>query len=224
MISTGNDIVALKSVNKSRTNDYKFYSKILAAAEQALHCQPEISDIPFENYVWLLWSVKEAAYKYLKRTDPSLLFSPTKIIVTHIKIPLNRFVFKFEDVELEGSPGDEGFYSGNVQYGSKPIYFRSIITSEWISTVVNEHKNFGNVHWGIRAIDNAGYEHQSKAVREFVLSKLNPIYNHNLQIAKSPVGYPVILKDELDICIPVSMAHDGNFVAYSFISPSTSNN
>ncbi|MDF2432028.1 MAG: hypothetical protein JWP44_1659 [Mucilaginibacter sp.] len=224
MISTGNDIVALKSVNKIRTNEYNFYSKILAAAEQALHCQPEINGIPFENYVWLLWSVKESAYKCLKRNDPSLLFSPTKIIVTHIKTPLNQSAFKSADVELENPAGEDDFYNGKVQYGPKIFYFRSIITGEWISTVVNEHENFENVHWGIRTIDNTGYKHQSNAVRQFVLSKLNSIYDNDLQIVKSPVGYPVVLNDELDMCIPVSMAHDGNFVAYSFISPSINNN
>ena len=67
MISTGNDIVALGLINKQRTCEPRFYSKILSASEQALYHQSEFTALPFEHYVWLLWSVKESTYKFLKR-------------------------------------------------------------------------------------------------------------------------------------------------------------
>ena len=64
MISAGNDIAALAKVNKERIPQPRFYSKILSDSERALYHQPQLTILPFENYVWLLWSVKESVYKY----------------------------------------------------------------------------------------------------------------------------------------------------------------
>ena len=54
MISAGNDIVALASINIQRTNEYRFYSKILTAYEQELYNGHQFAGLPFEHYVWLL--------------------------------------------------------------------------------------------------------------------------------------------------------------------------
>jgi phosphopantetheinyl transferase (holo-ACP synthase) len=224
MTSTGNDIVALGSVNKQRTGEFRFYSKILASTEQALYHQPEFAATPFENYVWLLWSVKESAYKYMKRINPHLVFSPTKIIITVIEIPTSQTVNKSESIQWEGRGHTGGLYSGKLQCGTDTFYFISKVNSEWISTVVNDTENFEDVCWGIQSIDNSGYEHQSKAVRKVLLNKMNSIYTGNLLVNKSPVGYPIILRDLEDANIPVSLAHDGHFVAYSFVLPSFQTN
>ena len=87
MKSTGNDIVALGSVDKHRTGQYRFYSKILSASEQTLYQQMQFANLPFEHYLWLLWSVKESTFKFLKRTKPELIFSPAKIIIQYLEIP-----------------------------------------------------------------------------------------------------------------------------------------
>ena len=224
MKSVGNDIVALRSVDKQRTSQFRFYSKILSALEQALYHQPQFAEIPFENYVWLLWSVKESAYKYLKRTIPGSVFSPTKIIIQHIEIPVGPLINKFEGIQWESNGYNEEFYRGKVIYGSHTFYFQSKISEEWIATVVNDNENFENVWWGIQSIDDAGYYHQSKAVRTLLLNKLNSFFPGDLQVEKNPVGYPVILKDLEDLHIPVSLAHDDRFVAYSFILNPLNNN
>jgi phosphopantetheinyl transferase (holo-ACP synthase) len=217
VISTGNDIVAMGSVNKQRTNQFRFYSKILSATEQSLYHQPEFADLPFESYVWLLWSVKEAAYKYLKRTTPGLIFSPTKIIITHIDLPLCQLMNKLEGMQWEGSVYDEELYAGKVQFGSDILYFQAKVTVDWISSVVNSRESFENVYWGVQSINDTAYEHQSKAVRAFLLNRLDPFFTGDLLVGKSPAGYPVIIQNAEALSIPVSLAHDGCFVAYSFI-------
>ncbi len=205
-------------MNKERTNQYRFYSKILCSSEQALYHELQFAGLSFENYVWLLWSVKESAYKYLKRNLTDLVFSPTKIVIQLIETPCAHSVVKSQDTEWDsGGYGDE-LYSGSVNYGPQILYFRSKVSGEWITSVVNGHQNFENVKWGIRSIDNAGYQHQSKAARTLLLNKLNTIFPGNLQVQKNPVGYPVILKGAQDMRIPASLAHDGRFVAYSFIN------
>ena len=82
MTGIGNDIIDLKHSNNNRAADKQFYTKILHGAELELYSQTSFSS--FEQFVWLLWSIKEAAYKYLKRNEPALLFVPHKIIVQEL--------------------------------------------------------------------------------------------------------------------------------------------
>ena len=67
MISTGNDIVALKAINVARTKQQKFYNKIITGSEKALYEGQFSERLPFEYFVWLAWSVKESVFKYLQR-------------------------------------------------------------------------------------------------------------------------------------------------------------
>jgi phosphopantetheinyl transferase (holo-ACP synthase) len=220
LISTGNDIVALRSVNNERTSEYRFYSKILSASEQALYQQPSIAQIPFGHYVWLLWSVKESAYKYLKRSMPDLLFSPTKIVIVDISVPKNGGDDKPASLTWDSTENAGEFYTGKAVYGDSCIYFRSMISTEWIASVVNSTEDFKGVHWGIRYISHAGHAHQSKEARALLLKKISSFTPGELQIKKSPVGYPVILNQGIDTQIAASLAHDGAFVAYSSVLPS----
>ena len=72
MISAGNDIVSLTATNVTRTKSPEFYSKIISPAEKALFDTLDQEVLPFHRFVWLLWSVKESAFKYLHRLDPIL--------------------------------------------------------------------------------------------------------------------------------------------------------
>jgi len=216
MRSTGNDIVALALVNNQRTGQFRFYSKILSASEQELYYQPEIQQLPFENYVWLLWSVKESAYKYLKRLDPTLIFSPTNIIIQHIVIPGVSFDEPVA-AQWESTGKDDGLYHGKVVCGLRTLYFRAKINEAWIASVVNEDECFDDVSWGVKSINNAGYKYQSLEARLALINKLSELLPGDLRIEKSPVGYPVIVNNGEETGVPASLAHDGYFVAYSFV-------
>jgi phosphopantetheinyl transferase (holo-ACP synthase) len=210
--STGNDIVALASVNQERTLQTRFYSQILSVSEQAQYQQSEILKIPFWIYVWLLWSVKESAYKYLKRHQPELEFAPTKTIVSDI------------GAYTPGAENWEGIddyesYQGRVSYQSETLYFRSKISADWIVTVVNDTDNFDNIYWGVKEIANSDNASRSSEVRVFLLRKLQTFYPGQLQISKSGIGYPVVLHDGEELPVPVSLAHDGGFVGYSIAPP-----
>ncbi|WP_448699580.1 4'-phosphopantetheinyl transferase superfamily protein [Mucilaginibacter sp. AW1-3] len=216
MKSTGNDIVALGSVNKLRTNRFNFYSKILSVSEQQLYQSSRLTSLSFEYYVWLLWSVKESAYKYLKRLEPQLIFSPVNIIV-QTTAPAEGHLEKDHTLfECESKTFSREFYTGKVTYAAHTLYFRSIITTDWITTVVNDTESFENVYWGVKTINDVDNESRSTEVRDFLLNKLSKFFG-TLRIEKSPVGYPFIFKHERDLHIPASLAHDGRFVGYSFI-------
>lgn len=219
MISTGNDIVSLKAINPQRTKQAQFYSKIISPSELELYRTEGFAEIPFENFVWLLWSIKESVYKFQKRNFHDLKFSPLKIIIQKINFPPGKSVTKFESLQYErDSFYKKEFHSGNVCSGNDILYFRSIIHEELLSTVVSNDEKFENTWLGIKSIDNNDYEIQSKEVRSFLLNKLSAIFpNDNFSIRKSIIGYPVLFREKEEINIPVSLAHHDHFVGYSFL-------
>jgi phosphopantetheinyl transferase (holo-ACP synthase) len=215
MNSTGNDIVSLNAINISRTRQQRFYSKILAAFESTLYNQHQ-TKITFENFVWLLWSVKESAYKFLQRNNPGLVFSPTRCVVTQLEIPAEYQIIKSITPTLEGIGfDDQPVFKSIITFGFETLYSRSIIDRDFIFSVVNRDNDFDNTGWGIKRIDNACSDSQSAEVREFLLEKLkNVLPSNNLQIIKNSHGCPILVNGEINI--PISLAHHGNWVAYSY--------
>jgi phosphopantetheinyl transferase (holo-ACP synthase) len=97
VISAGNDIVALNAIDKGRSCMPAFYSKFITSAELSLHNPAQLS---LDSFIWLLWSVKESAYKYLKRTDNELVFSPIKLSVSKIEFIVDPDFVKPETDQL----------------------------------------------------------------------------------------------------------------------------
>lgn len=219
MKSTGNDIVALKLVDKERTNQFRFYSKILSASEQELYNQYQLKAFSFEHYVWLLWSVKESAYKYLKRLTPGLLFSPTKIIIQQIQpsVSPNKPVSNFID---DGISISQKNYCGKFTYNGQSLYFRSAINEEWIASMVSDTEDLDNVCWGVGRVVNSDNESRSAGARAMLLAQLNSRLPGVLHIEKSAVGYPVILQNGDVTGTVASLAHDGPFVGYAYLADS----
>jgi len=202
MLGTGNDIVALAAIDIQRTRQVKFYSKILSAFEQHLCVENELQ-LPLENFVWLAWSVKESVYKFLQKSMPDLVFSPTKIIITKLDPGL----------DFEGKV----VYKGIVQYHSYTLYSRTIIDKDYIFSVVNFSDDFRQTSWGVKQIVSSEHAYQSSAVREFLLADLNKLFpGNNFTIDKSRHGWPFIMNDNKEIPLPVSLAHHHCYVAYSF--------
>jgi len=216
MISAGNDVVALAAIDIRRSNTLAFYSKFTLVPELSVYDEPGFKRMPFHVFTWMLWSVKESAYKYFKRLDTKLIFSPTRIIVQDIAAPkANNNVTT--DI-WESDAQDEGFYHGKVTFGEKTLYFRSKITDQFIATVVNDKANFENVYWGVKYINDTKHAEQSAAVRFFALNKLKTVSKkESLQIGKKSAGIPIIINDGEVTGIPVSLAHHGHFVSYSLL-------
>lgn len=212
MISTGNDIVALNAINIARTKQSNFYNKIISATEKDLYDQQLSDKLLFENFVWLLWSIKESVYKYLQRITPELVFSPTRIIISNIYFPADQTITTLQGRDFL----NDSVYKGTASFGPHTLFFRSIISEGFIFSVVNHADNFESVLWGVQLVDSSEPEDQSKAVRVFLMEMLKTLFpDADLQIAKSPHGYPVILKDGAEIPVPVSLAHHGHYVVYS---------
>jgi phosphopantetheinyl transferase (holo-ACP synthase) len=215
--SIGNDIVALNAIDIQRTNTPAFYLKILTPAEHGLYTPARNARLSFAHFVWLLWSVKESAYKYLKRIDNNLIFSPTKIEVQHTVHQTIYPPVLTAPVWENSNAADEYLYTGDVTHNTDKLYFRSYVTAEAIITVVNHTPAFDNVYWGYRLIDASDSNSQSKQVREFALTRLQTILKtENLQIQKDAAGVPCIVNDKIKMDLPISLAHHDHFIAYSF--------
>jgi phosphopantetheinyl transferase (holo-ACP synthase) len=218
IISAGNDIVDLGTINATRTKDQRFYTKFITGTETTLYNQPHLADMPFEYFVWMLWSVKESVYKFMQRHNPGLVFSPSKIIVEQIESHRKASIPTITQPEIEA----EGFaglttYNSIIAFGADNFYSRSIINSNYIATIVNNSNDLENIYWGIKRIDQSEPEYQSRAVRQFLLKKLASVFDtDDLRIIKNTSGCPVLFSGDLRVDIPVSLAHHGHYVAYAF--------
>jgi phosphopantetheinyl transferase (holo-ACP synthase) len=210
MKSTGNDIVALGATDPHRTGSARFYSRILAAGEQLLFSQQAFPDLPFDHYVWLLWSIKESVYKYEQRIRPALAFAPLKITVGQVLPPHKD----------EPPPPKDEFYKAIVQSGETTLYSRSIIRNGMIASVVSNDKNFEHTRWGFTPIAHSTYADQSASVRSLATGELNTaLSRNNLRIEKNRFGVPVIRDEEEVLDIPLSLAHHGHYIAWSYLLP-----
>jgi hypothetical protein len=179
--------------------------------------------MPFEVYVWLAWSIKEAAFKYFKRQAPDLIFSPTKINIQRIHFPeictLNEPGYALHETT---SFSANFTYQSVVQYGSAFLSSQSVISRQFIYSVVNEKESFDNIWWGIKAIEFSNSVAQSAGVRSFILEKLYALFpGLNMKIDKSRHGYPLLLNGEKEMNIPISFTHDHHYAAYSFVLSDT---
>ena len=218
MTSVGNDIVSLNAINIVRAKEPAFYSKILSDSEKALYQKPGFTGIPFENFVWLLWSLKESAYKYMQRLEPDLVFSPIKFRVKLLQLPIRYTVKKFEDTETEDLDFDDNVVlKGEITYGPVTLYSRSLIYHEFIASVVNGSQYFENIFWGIKLICNPDPSNQSIEVRKFLIDRLQRLFPLNdYTLEKSPYGFPFLLnKKNEEVGIPVSLSHHSHFVTYA---------
>jgi phosphopantetheinyl transferase (holo-ACP synthase) len=220
MTSAGNDIVSLTAINVTRTKGPEFYSKIISPSEKELYNTLDHQILPFEYFVWLLWSVKEAAFKYLHRLNPKTLFIPVRFVVSQLEIPADWQVISFPGDETTAK-GFDGFPVINsvVSHGDNELYAKTIIHKEFISSVVNYTKSFDHVYWGIKRIEDTTNKYQSASVREFAVHNLQSILGvTELIISKNADEVPVLLNAGQGIDLPVSLSHHECWVGYSFLT------
>ena len=213
MSGTGCDIVALKAINVARSQQSRFYSKIIVDAEKSFYDKALSAVMPPEHFVWLAWSVKESVFKYLQRLNPDLVFSPSKISLSGLEPPSAEAISHFEARDFNKGT----VYESVIDYNPHTFYSRTIITDDFIFSVVNHINNFEKVMWGIKKIDSTDTDDQSKAVRTFALAMLNTLFpDSELEIDKNRHSCPIILKDDVETPVPISLAHHDQWVAYSF--------
>ena len=136
MISAGNDVVSLAAIDVTRTNQHRFYSKILSEAEIPLYNEFDFVQIPFEIFVWLLWSVKESAYKFLQRNQPGLLFTPVKFVVTNLRVPQSNSRILY-DLPIHEGIGFEGLgcIKSTIVFRDDTLYSCTLLYDDFIHSM-----------------------------------------------------------------------------------------
>ena len=212
-MSIGNDIIALKLINQSRTIQQKFYSKIIAHSEFELYQSNLSPSLLFEHFVWLAWSAKESVYKFYKRNNSETSFSPIKIVINKIDIPI-QILQSFQQQTEAISFCKEECYCCEINFNTYTFFTRTLLQDDLIFTVANNANDFENIYWGIKIIDDDIYTNQSESVRKFILKRLNSVLlNDKLSVEKSDIGYPFLKQQKH---LPISFTHHGNLVGYCF--------
>jgi phosphopantetheinyl transferase (holo-ACP synthase) len=216
MTGLGNDLIALKTTDAARTKSPRFYTKILAGTEQQLY-QNQFAALPLEHFVWLLWSIKESAYKALQRHQPHLVFTPVKVEIVALTAPSIPPVEYFPEKTTTLGFNDEMCFQSTICFNTQTLYGRSVIYGdELIHTVVSTADQFDKTHWGFKRITTTDPASQSAAVRELLLEQLKVLFpDADLKIEKSAFGYPVVTVNGVEIA--VSLSHHEGFVGYGLM-------
>ncbi len=214
MPGIGNDIVALSAIDVERTNQYRFFSKIIVGQEQQLYNDTLASALAFEHFVWLAWSMKESAYKCMQRYQHNLVFSPSNVLIGEVQLPANNAKPPMEGIGFDNLL----VCKSQLNFRGQHLFSRSIITAQYIVSVVNDTNDFSNTCWRVKKIGSNDTEDQSLAVRDMLLHKLHELYPADeFKIEKSIFGFPVLLKNGAEADFPVTFAHHDHYAGYAFI-------
>jgi phosphopantetheinyl transferase (holo-ACP synthase) len=201
MLTLGNDIVDLADPD-SDLSSYRssFVDRVLHPSEKSYFEGPEFiaSKEKFQILFWSIWSLKEAAYKALKRCLPQLIFSPAKFSVSRNLSDIN-----FENFHLTGSVTHQNQFIHGIVYGNQSMEQRD--NRKYLGVRINHLNDF-----------NEDTPNPSRLVRRHLSDELMKI------CAKSSLTFEIIEKNNIpslmlgNQCFPISYSHHGNFIASSF--------
>ncbi len=192
----GNDIVDLKlAQTQSNWRRKGFLAKICTKQEQDLI---EKSKNPLE-LVWLLWSMKESAYKCYIQKNPRRFYAPRKISCDQIS-----------DAR------------GSVVINKERYFTKSIITDDVIVTTAGQTPDFIVEENHFSLDGTISFKKQSQVVRaqlKNVISRVLNIPRDSLRIIKDSSGVPRIYENQNQLEVSFSMSHHGKYGAYSILKP-----
>lgn len=135
-------------------------------------------------------------YKFLKRNEPELVFSPTKIV-------------------LDGITFENGIAYGIVVFRAENLLFRTKITDEWLHSIVSDQPGVFRGISDVKQINPSNNDERSALAWQFLLDEVKKEMGEDVSLKKSEFGYPVIIQGDIELDIPISLSHDGDFAAYS---------
>lgn len=187
----GNDIVDLKQADKdSNWKRPRFLNKVFSKEEQKLIFFSKDQS----QMVWLLWSMKEAAYKIYVQQYGVRFFNPIKL-----------------NCELVSK--NEGLVSinGNI-YKTK-----SKITDDFISTLASSDESKAIANRCFKN-ENTFYKTQSHTAKEKLLktfSEFKKVSIKKLEIKKDKNSVPKLFYNGIEQSDSFSIAHHGLFGSYA---------
>lgn len=186
----GNDIVDFQLAAEENNYGRKgFLEKVFNKEEQSYIAN---STAPFKM-VWLLWSMKESAYKAYLQEYATRFFSPIKL---ECKLLKNN--------------------KGSVLIQKEMFFTKSKLTKDFVYTVASDKKTNLKIASDCFQVDGKSYESQHKETQKKILKALakkisQPV--ENLKIKKNEAGVPQLFQDKILLKNTFSISHHGNFGA-----------
>ena len=186
----GNDIVDLKHI-ESNWKRPGFLDKVFSFSEQEYIRTSENQ----HTMVWLLWSMKEAAYKVYVQQHGKPFFNPKRLQCELIS---------------EGT--------GKVYIDNQIYFTTSARSKDYVYTVAKQDLN-APIHTKVFKSEITTYKTQSAVLKQQALktiSEAQGIPMNALSIKKNTLGIPKIFYTSEQRSIVVSLTHCGRFSAYAF--------
>lgn len=184
----GNDIVDLGTAAiESNWQRPGFLQKLFCKNEQEFI----FNAVEPSQQVWLLWSMKEAAYKaHQRKNNTKRSFNPVKI--------------RCLKNAIKGANA-----SGIVRIGENHYYLKSRLNNKYIHSVatLSEKENY------ISKVYPASVTLKEQLIKK--ISEIEHLSEENILITKNLQSVPIATWNEQVINRPFSLSHHGNFSAYS---------
>lgn len=189
----GNDIIDLKLASSFPSwRRKRFRDKVFSEEEQKI-----ISDSlnPFQT-IWLLWSMKESAYKTYSRQHSEKFFAP---------------------IELKCKLTSLG--KGIVEIFDEKYRTYSTIEENYIYSIAHQSSS-ENVISNFFKLENANYSNQHFTSYKKLLHAIaeeKKVTLASLSIRKDENGIPFLFQNNQAQEMPFSVTHHGNFGAYAIL-------
>jgi phosphopantetheinyl transferase (holo-ACP synthase) len=199
--------------NMGKSRNTRFINRVFTPSEQELISRARNQDA----VLWALWAGKEAAYKLVKKHDPSVTSVPRLY-----EVSLNCAE---ESVGL--SPGSNAL-TGFVATPHGRVQIKIFITSDYVHCIgtTSALDEMEALVWHVDRISpdsQASPDYESAFVRKALKLRLSKCYDEspeNIEIRRvnSPYGLapPSVCINGEPAAIDVSLSHDGLFTAYAF--------
>lgn len=188
----GNDIVDLKQAAlDSNWKRPRFLDKVFTQNEQVLIFSSENK----HQTVWLLWSMKEAAYKIYVQQFGERFFNPKRLACELIS----------ED-------------KGTVNIDDNCYSTTSTITEDYVHTIAKLSVSKTNMS-SIFKDEISSHHIQSDALKIALLnsiSKTKQLPLQDLEIKKTAIGVPELFCDDSKVPMSFSLTHCGRFSGFVY--------
>jgi len=196
----GNDIVDIaEAARKSDWRRKGFLRKVFTGKEQLYISNSDNPDL----IVWLLWSMKESAYKIYLRQQRKYFVSPLKL-------------------ESELITCFKGSFKGKVFIENFVFSTNSKVTKEFISTtaLADGKLRRGEIFQKDLEFRNKDFDKQRKEIYLSISKTFSEKINKptgKISIKKDNFGIPYIFEEQRQLEASVSISHHGRYGAYAFV-------
>lgn len=220
----GNDIVDMKDErNLNRSGQKRFLDKLFTPSEQQLIAT---SDMP-DHMVWVLWSIKESAYKVINRSTGIRSYAPLSYEVqlksALIKGKLKVFSLKIMDGK---NVSDVEFLDSSITVSGLKLFAKTLVAENFIHSLASSELSYLNlIKWKVEKTAETRPERQSHTIKE--LAKKHIAQNKKIELSEISIltdgvignsGPPLVqIKNKFTDKIDLSLSHDGPYLAYSYV-------